>query len=341
MYKVGLIRGWLTGCLVLLAGGPSFAQGAAPEYRIEPPDMVAVELRQLKPRSPYLLEVYDCLQIDVTGTLLDQPINGGFLVEAEGIVNLGPAYGSVRVVGNTVKQARRLIADQLKPILRRPKISVRLLRTSGLQPIGPPNNQYMVGPDGTINLDMYGTVHIAGKTLTEAELVIEKHLAQFLDGPVVSLKVSHNSKVYYIITQGTDLGDNVVRVPITGKATVRKAIRQVVDKPYRSDEKKMRELKIWLARPAPGNVGCEQVLEVDGDDIARGEAAGTNYQLMPGDRVYIMQEDRGFDLKEWLSDWWYRLRPPPEVQRYGGGSGSVSMLREYQEIGREHRINED
>ena len=49
--------------------------------------------------------------------------------------------------------------------------------------------------------------------------------------------------------------------------------------------------KIWIARPVPGNVGCDQHLPVDWDAIARGASTATNYQLMPGDRVFIAEND--------------------------------------------------
>ncbi|MGB4727673.1 MAG: polysaccharide biosynthesis/export family protein, partial [Thermogutta sp.] len=76
-----------------------------PAYRLEPPDVVQIEVPKMVPLPPYRLEVYDVLQVDVIGTLLDQPINGYYMVEAEGTINLGPAYGSVRVVGMTVAEA--------------------------------------------------------------------------------------------------------------------------------------------------------------------------------------------------------------------------------------------
>jgi len=305
------------------------AKISLPEYRIEPPDLVAVELFKATPLPPYWLEVYDVLQIDVADTLWDQPINGMFLVEDGGQVNLGPAYGSVHVVGTTVEHAQRIITDHLEQSLRRPEVSVRLLRTSGLQQIAPPNNQYIGGPDGTINLDTYGTVHIGGKTLTEAKVAIERHLSQFLDSPIVSIEVlAYNSKVYYIITQGAELGDNVARMPITGDETVLDALSQV------GGISQISSVKIWIARPAPGNVGCEQILPISRDDISRGEATDSNRQVMPGDRIYIMQDEK-FDLSNYLE----RLlvepfqRPPRDTPNFN--TGGVSTLRKYQALERQ------
>jgi hypothetical protein len=36
-------------------------------------------------------------------------------------------------------------------------------------------------------------------------------------------------------------------------------------------------------------VGCEQILPIDWKDITRGASTATNYQLMPGDRLYIAE----------------------------------------------------
>ena len=64
------------------------------------------------------------------------------------------------------------------------------------------SGQYLVGPDGTINLRQYGVVHINGKTVAETRIAIQNHLKQFLDSPQVAVDVlAYNSKVYYVITQ--------------------------------------------------------------------------------------------------------------------------------------------
>ncbi|HQF14978.1 MAG TPA: polysaccharide biosynthesis/export family protein, partial [Thermogutta sp.] len=182
-----------------------------PSYRLEPPDVVQIEVPKMVPLPPYRLEVYDVLQVDVIGTLLDQPINGYYMVEAEGTINLGPAYGSVRVVGMTVAEARWAIEAHLRQILRAPEVSVQLVRASGLQPI---SGVYLVGPDGTINLRQYGAVYVAGLTIPEAREAVRRHLSQFLDSPEVSLDVlAYNSKVYYVITEGPGEDDSVIRLP--------------------------------------------------------------------------------------------------------------------------------
>jgi len=51
-----------------------------PAYRIAPPDVLQIEVLKLVPVPPYQVQVFDVLRIEAAGTLLDQPINGFFLV---------------------------------------------------------------------------------------------------------------------------------------------------------------------------------------------------------------------------------------------------------------------
>ncbi len=254
-----------------------------PTYRIEPPDVINIEMPRLVPLPPYRAEVYDVLTIHVSNALSDQPIDNYFRVEAEGVVNLGPAYGSVRVVGMTLDECKRAIEGKLGQVVREPEVSVQLAQVFGAQQV---TGQYWVGPDGTINLRQYGVVHLAGLTVTEARLVLQKHLAQFVDSPQLSVEVvGYNSKAYYVITQGAGVGDNLRRFAITGNETVLDAISQI------NGLSQLSSTKIWIARPAPGNMACEQILPVDWAAITQGGSAATNYQVMPGDRVFIAQDE--------------------------------------------------
>jgi hypothetical protein len=48
--------------------------------------------------------------------------------------------------------------------------------------------------------------------------------------------------------------------------------------------------KIWIARPTPGGKGCEQTLPVNWNEITAGAVASTNYQILPGDRIFIAED---------------------------------------------------
>jgi protein involved in polysaccharide export with SLBB domain len=291
-----------------------------PAYIVEPPDILAIEMLKMIPLPPYRIDVYDVLQIRASFTIPDQPIDNFYIVEAEGVVNLGPAYGSVRVVGMTIDEATDAMRRKLSEVLRNPEISVQLARTAGTQPV---TGQYLVGPDGTINLRSYGVVYVSGKTLTEIKIALQKHLAQFFDSPEVSIDVlGYNSKVYYVISDGAGMGDNVRRIPVTGNETVLDAVASVGGLSQLSSK------EVWVARPAPGDYGCEQILPVDYAAITRGGSAATNYQIMPGDRVFIA-EDNLIGLNNWMG----KVIGPIE-RLLGVSSLGASTTRGFQTLGR-------
>ena len=48
--------------------------------------------------------------------------------------------------------------------------------------------------------------------------------------------------------------------------------------------------RMWIARPAPAEQCQDQILPVDWKGITRRGHTRTNYQLLPGDRVFIMAQ---------------------------------------------------
>ena len=90
------------------------AMVSLPTYRVEPPDFLQIEMLKLVPLPPYRTDIYDVLQIRVLGAIPDQPIDGFYLVEGEGIVTLGPAYGTVRVAGMTIEEATEAVTRKLQ-----------------------------------------------------------------------------------------------------------------------------------------------------------------------------------------------------------------------------------
>jgi polysaccharide export outer membrane protein len=286
-----------------------------PAYRLEPPDVVQIQMLKAVPRQPYQVAVYDVLQVIVLGTLPDQPLQGYFAVDAQGLLNLGPFYGSLPVVGMTVDQIRIAIYQHLAQLPagapRDPQVDVQLSQIAELQLV---TGTYLVGPDGTLNLLKYGKVRVSGMTTAEAERAVEMQLSAHLQDPDVALDVvAFNSKVYYIITEGAHLGDSVVRVPITGNETVLDAISQVQGISQVSSK------EIWIARPAPGGFGCEQILPVDWVAVTQGGSTATNYQILPGDRVFIA-EDHMVALTNWVGK---VIGPFERVIGFGGLTAST------------------
>jgi protein involved in polysaccharide export with SLBB domain len=252
-----------------------------PMYRLEPPDLLEIQALQVVPRSPYHLRSLDVLMIQGTGTLPESPIAGVYAIEPGGTVNLGPPYGLVKVSGLTVLDAQAAIVAHLKKYLSEPGATVALAEMGAAQQI---SGQFIVGPDGTITLGSYGSVMVVGQTVDEARASIESHLKRELEDPRISLNVySYNSKWYYVILQGAGMGDGLYRFPITGNETVLDAISQINGLDQVSSK------RIWIARPArePGQV---QILPVDWFAITEQAAISSNYQVLPGDRVFVAED---------------------------------------------------
>lgn len=253
-----------------------------PPYTIEPPDILMINAIKVVPKPPHRIEVFDGLLIRVLGTLPDQPIQDAFAVDPEGTVDLGPSYGHVKVVGLTTDEAQAAIQQHLSQVLQAPQVSVSLAFTAGAQQI---QGEHLVGPDGRVNLGTYGSVYVTGLTIDEAREAIQQQLSEYLESPEVVVDIfAYNSKKYYVITQGAGFGDNVTTAPITGNETVLDAVATVGGLSQLSSK------RIWIARPAPNGVGCEQILPVNWDDITQGASTATNYQMLPGDRLFIAQD---------------------------------------------------
>ena len=252
-----------------------------PRYVVEPPDILLIEGVKLVPKSPHKFEIFDVVLIRVTGAYPDQPIDDAYSIDADGSVNLGPTYGRIKITGLTTEEAEDEIRAELAQILTDVDVSVSLLQSSGAQQV---TGQHLVGPDGRVNLGTYGSVFVAGMTLEQVREAVEAQLALKLEEPEVFVDVlAYNSKVYYIVTQGGGFGDNVARLPVTGNETVLDAVASL------GGISQVSSTRLWIARPAPNGVGCEQILPVDWEDITRGASTATNYQLMPGDRLFIAE----------------------------------------------------
>jgi polysaccharide export outer membrane protein len=189
--------------------------------------------------------------------------------------------------------------------------------------------QHLVRPDGTINLGLYGTLYVAGMTLDQIRYAVARAIESRMDPEAVQKNpvkledvnvdvLAYNSKVYYVITDGGGYGEQVYSFPVTGNETVLDAIARINGLPAVASKK-----HIWVARRTLHG-GKNNILPVDWCGIAqRGEAA-TNYQLMPGDRVYV-QADKLIATDSFLA----KLLAP--VERILGvtllGSSTVNSIR--------------
>lgn len=249
-----------------------------PTYRIEPPDILLIDALRIVPKEPFRIETNDYLFINALGTLPDQPINAAYLVTPGGAVDLGAAYGRVKVDNLTLDEANVAVEKQLKRILREPQVSVTLAQYGAQSQI---IGDRIVGQDGRITMGSYGSVYVSGMTVNEATEAIVQQLGKKLQDPVISVSVAaYNSKSFFVISEGAALGDNIQRFPITGKETVLDAVVLV------GGLSRVANKQIWIARPNPGQ-DCDQILPVEWEQVVKGGSTATNYQLLPGDRVFI------------------------------------------------------
>lgn len=254
------------------------------EYVVEPPDELLLDAIRVVPLPPYRISALDQLFIQSNRFLPDEPISGTYQVEPEGVVKLGPNYGSVYVADMTLDEASKVFEAHLKKLIRDPAtVTVSLSQSRAMQQIRGP---HLVRADGNVGLGLYGSVRVAGMTLPQARAAIEAHLSQYLLRPEISVDVAgYNSKVYYVVTDGGGVGEQVVRLPSTGNETVLDAVAQIGGLSGVSSKK-----RIWVSRPSPAGTCTPQQLPVDWCAITKGGMAATNYQLLPGDRVYIMAD---------------------------------------------------
>jgi len=116
-------------------------------------------------------------------------------------------------------------------------------------------------------------------------------------------------------------------VPSTGNDTVLDALSAI------NGLSQVSSAQIWIARPAPGGFGCEQILPVDYAAIAKGGATATNYQIMPGDRLFIA-EDNLVAFNSYLG----KLTAPVE-RMLGIASLGTSFIRSSETLGRAYNQN--
>jgi polysaccharide export outer membrane protein len=272
----------------MMPGGPlplptELNPTAHPPHRVAAPDILYIESLRLVPKGPYKLLPMEVLQVTVTGFFKDS-INGAFMISPEGTINLGNSLRPIPVAGLTVDRAQQTIVDYLRLIVKGdPSVQVSLVQMRGMQNV---RGEHLVRPDGTISLGMYGSVFVAGMNLGQVKCTVENHLAAYLVDPQISVDVfAYNSRKIYIIADGAGYGQQVIALPATGNETVLDAISRVQGLPAVASLK-----KIWVARPAPAGHPCSQVLPVDWKAITQAGQTTTNYQLLPGDRIYISSD---------------------------------------------------
>jgi polysaccharide biosynthesis/export protein len=217
----------------------------------------------------------------------DKPKDNGTGAEAAPAAPFFPGTGADLHPVHDGPAPYELVKNPLPPYVIEPP-DILLIEVAGnvlkQQPVA---GQFLVRPDGTVNLGIYGSVYVLGMTIDQAKGVIARYLSQVgekerIDVNQVNLDVvAYNSKWYYVITDGAGNGQQVTRLPITGNETVLDAISLINGLSPVSSQK-----KIWVARRV-GDHSPNNILPVDWCGITQRGETVTNYQVLPGDRIYI------------------------------------------------------
>jgi polysaccharide export outer membrane protein len=191
---------------------------------------------------------------------------------------------------------RELAKVALPPyIIEPPDVLLIRIHVADLLPDLRVDGQHLVTPDGSVRLDAFGAVYVAGMTLDQARVAVANAVntsglrrkeAEPIKPVDVSVDVlAYNSKKYYVITDGGGYGEQVYPFPITGNETVLDAISNINGLPSVASKK-----HIWIARRAPGHGSKTNTLPVDWLGLTQGGGTATNYQIFPGDRVYVQSD---------------------------------------------------
>jgi polysaccharide biosynthesis/export protein len=170
---------------------------------------------------------------------------------------------------------------------------------------------HMVKMDGTVNLGIWGSLPIAGLTVEQAAEAVRKHVFERIQhDPEIRMQnplaraealytivdvAQFNSKAYYVFTDGAGYGEQIYRMTYTGNETVLDALSQIGGIPQVGSKH-----SIWVARRSPHPGHPEQILPVDYVSASQHGVAMTNWQILPGDRVYVHSE-RIFRVDTWLA----------------------------------------
>jgi len=165
----------------------------------------------------------------------------------------------------------------------------------------PISGQHLVNLDGTVRLGIWGSVNVAGMSLDQATDAIRQHVFNKtradkriadkfkLESPeklfVIVDVLAYNSKTYYVIFDGAGFGEQIYSFPITGGETVLDALSRINGLPDIASKR-----NIWIARRSPMPGMAEQILPIDYIGITQHAVAQTNYQVLPGDRIYVKAE---------------------------------------------------
>ena len=136
-----------------------------------------------------------------------------------------------------------------------------------------------VMPDGTIDLARFGRLIVAGKTLEQIETDVQAAVKAIEpEASAINVRlVDPQSAVYYVLGEVTSPGS----YPLIGRETVLDAILAAGGMTDKASP-----CNIILSRPTVP-CGCRTVIPICYKKIVQQGDTTTNFQVMPGDRIYV------------------------------------------------------
>jgi protein involved in polysaccharide export with SLBB domain len=232
---------------------------------------------------------YDCRRLAAWPLFLAPLLLAG-CTTAGGLFGISPPRHTMLDTAKTLRQSgtgaqplpRELDKRALPPYTVEPG-DVLLVTTADLDsPVRFPGDQPVL-LDGTINLGRYGRLVVAGKTAEEIEGMVRTAVtAQLTEkdkevGPITVRIVTRASKVYYVLGEVNAPGS----FQLNGRETVLDGIVAAGGLTDRASRQ-----NIILSRPTHPD-GCRVVLPICYPQIVQLGDTTTNYQLAPGDRIFV------------------------------------------------------
>jgi polysaccharide export outer membrane protein len=138
------------------------------------------------------------------------------------------------------------------------------------------NRDVVIRPDGRISFDLIGEVDVEGKTVEEIQKEITARIEQFIVHPDVTVILqTSNSRTYYVFGEVGSPG----AYPLIGHVTALQALGGAGGGTRFANLGAAR-----LVRPTEGK-GLRYPVKFD--QIAFDGNAATNYELQPGDVIYV------------------------------------------------------
>ena len=149
-----------------------------------------------------------------------------------------------------------------------------------------------VSIDGTLDLGKYGAIRVAGMSLEQIERVVHAAVQDAEPNekirPLNVRSISAESVVYYVLGEVNSPGS----YPLMGHETALDAILTAGGLSDRAESS-----RIILSRPTLD--GCRIVMPICYDQIVQLGDTTSNYQVMPGDRIFVTTRSMCDQLKFW------------------------------------------